>query len=386
MAEIKQIRDAMRRKKRARLVTRISIAVILLSLAVVLVINRDKLTPESISNWLAGSISTSTEAEGFPVSLPSGETVSVFASGNNIALTNQTNLYLYNSRGKKIRSVQHLKKNVQSKSAGEYTLLYSVGATEFSVETPSKNVVDKESDMSVTMGEICKNGRFVLATESDVYTSELKVFDKNGNAVFKWSPSGGVITAVGISADGHHVAASTMFTQGGRIMSGIYFFETGKEEALFSSKIEDKMVTRLFCDKNSVRVVTDESLIDFDQNGEISGEYSFEERKLLGISQCSKGLALVFEDVNDPSRSVLSIVNEKSQESATASVPYKVLDISAHGGDIYLMTESLVLKYEATNAVKTGEKEIEDDAVKICSTSAAAYVVTASSQLLRIDI
>ena len=86
MAEIKEIRNAMQRKKRNRTIRRICIVVILLALVVAIILNRDNLTPDAISNWLSDSLSADSSEEGFPVGLPSGETVSLLGVGENVAL------------------------------------------------------------------------------------------------------------------------------------------------------------------------------------------------------------------------------------------------------------------------------------------------------------
>ena len=127
MAEIKEIRNAMRKKKRNRTIRRICIVVILLALVVAIILNRDNLTPEAISQWLSNSVSANSGEEGFPVSLPSGEMVSLIGVGDNVALTTQTNTYFYSARGKELRNIQHSCKGVQSKAAGDNLLVYSVG-------------------------------------------------------------------------------------------------------------------------------------------------------------------------------------------------------------------------------------------------------------------
>lgn len=386
MAEIKEIRDAMRRKKRMRTVRRVSLAVILAALVIIVIINRDRLTPEAISDWLNMSVSTNGGEEGFPVKLPSGETVSISNVGSNIAIANHTNLYFYSPRGKLLRNVQHSGKNIQIKTAGNNVLTYSVGGSEVSVETVSKTAVSMDFENNITTGAVSKNGRFALAAESDIYTSEMQVFDKNGNAVFKWIPSGEVITSLALSDDGHYVAAATVFTQGGKIMSGIHFFETGKSEALFSQKLEDETVIALYCDKSSVRVISAASLTEIKQNGEVLGRFSFDEKLLLGAQSCSEGMALVFQDVNDPGKIVLSVIGDNAVLKATATVSEKAVDIACSEDKIYLLSDNAVISYKAATAVKTGQSRIEHDAERLCATSAGVYVITSVSELISPEI
>ena len=385
MAEIKEIRDALKKKKRARTIRRISILVILLSLVVVIVINRDALSPEALSNWLSGSISQSGE-EGFPIQLPSGDTVRFENAGSNIVLTNQTNLYFYSARGKELRSLQHSRKNVQSKAAGDNILVYAVGGNDVSVETNAKTAASHKTEKAIITGEIAKNGKFVIATQSDVYTSEMVVYDKNANAVFKWTPSGGVISALAISQDGSRIAAATLYAQGGRIISGIYLFSTSKSEALFSYRLENELVRSLSCDKNGVTVVSDSQFLSLSAKGEEVGSFSYDEKQLIDFKECSKGLAMVFQDVNDPNRSILCVVNDEGELKAEAGVSEKILDIACSGNNIYLLSETSLKLYDASTAVKDDECIIEDDAQRVCATTAGAYVITAASEIIRADI
>lgn len=385
MAEIKEIRDAMKKRKRARLIRRICVFVIVISLTVVIFINKDNLTPEAISNWLSGTVMQSGDG-GFPVKMPSGETVSLDMLGSDIALTNQTNVYLYSSRGNQMRSVQHARKNVQAKAAGNNLLVYSVGAQDVSVETIKKTAASLKTEKPIITGEVCKDGEFVIATQSDVYTSEMKVYDKNANAVFKWTPSVGVISALAISPDGSRVAAATLYTQGGKIMTGIYLFSTSKSEALFSYKIENQIVRSLSCDKNGVTVITDMQYTRLDEYGGELGTFSFEEKKLVDMSAVSGGHALIFEDVNDPNKSVLCVLSTKAELKAEANISENIIDMDASGEDIYLISEKGIFLYESSTGLRRDESIIEDDVQRVCAGSSGAYVITAASEMIKAEL
>lgn len=385
MAEVKEIRDALKRRKRARLIRRICIFVIVISLTIVIIINKDNLTPEAISNWLSGTVMQSGDG-GFPVKMPSGEVVSLDSVGSDVALTNQTNIYFYSSRGNQMRSVQHARKNVQAKAAGNNVLVYAVGAQEVSVETIKKTAATLKTEKPIITGEVCKGGEFVVATQSDVYTSEMKVYDKNANPVFKWTPSVGVISSLAISQDGNRVAAATLYTQGGKIMSGIYFFSTSKSEALFSYKIENQLVRSLCCDKNGVTVITDMQYTRLDEYGAEVGKFSFDEKNLIDVSKVSGGYALVFEDVNDPNKSVLCTLSTKAELKAEANISENIIDMDANGENVYLISETGVFLYESSTGIRRDETQIEDDALRVCAHSSGAYVITAASQMIKADV
>ena len=386
MAEIKEIRNAMRKKKRNRTARRICIVVILLALVVAIIVNRDNLTPDAISNWLSGSLSAEGSEEGFPVNLPSGETVSLMGVSENVALTTQTNVYFYSPRGREIRSLQHSCKGVQTKAGGDNLLLYSVGGNKILVETKTKNMVSAETENKIITGEISRNGRFAIATESDVYTSEMTVYDKAGNAVFKWTPSGSVITSLALSEDGRRVAAATVFTEGGVLMTGVHLFETGKSEALFSYRLKDEIAVSLEVNKNSVRVISSSAVTDISEKGELLQSLSFGGKKLKCKTECDGNSVLVFEDVNDPSKSTIEIVNNKTVVKAQASVSKAVLSVASDGKDIYAIADDEIMKFSSNTAVKTGSLAVEHGAERLAASSAGAFVINSASELLRPEL
>lgn len=385
MAEIHEIRQAIRKKQRKKLVRRIAVFVILLSLAVIIFINRDSLTPEAISNWLSASILRNTGEEGFPLSLPSGEIISLDGAGSDIVVTNQTNVYFYSQRGRELRSVQHQKKVVQTKAAGKNLLVYSVGGDEATVETVTKTVAKVKTVKPIVSGAVSKNGEFALATESDVYTSELKVYDKNGNEVFKWIPSGGVISSIAISPDGNFVSASTLYASGGELKSGIYLFSKSKSEALISQQLNDEIVVAMYCEKNVVYAVTDKQIIKVEPSG-FTAKYGFSEKELVNHCKSGDVISLVFKDVNDPGKSVLVNLNEKLELKSTATVNAPIISSSVSGKNIYLLSEAAVLEYEIDTAIKSGEAQLTLDGQKIYAASSGIYVINEASQLENIEI
>lgn len=385
MAEIHEIREALKKKQKKKTIRRIAVAVILVCLAVIVFINRESLTPEAIANWLSASIVRGTGEEGFPMSLPSGEIISLDGAGSDIVITNQTNVYFYSQRGREIRSVQHSKKVVQTKAAGKNVLVYSVGGQQASVETATKTAATVETVKPILSGAISKNGVFALATESDVYTSELKVYDKNGNEIFKWIPSGGVISSISISPDGNFVSAATLYSSGGKLQSGIYLFSKSKSEALISQQLSDEIVVAMYCQKNVVYAITDEQILKVEPSS-VAASYSFGEKQLIDHKLQDDNFVLVFRDVNDPGKSVLTVLNDDLELKSTATVAVPVIASSVNGKHAYLLSDSAVLKYEIDTAIKSGEATLSVDGQKLYVTSSDIFVVNEASQLENIEI
>lgn len=123
-----------------------------------------------------------------------------------------------------------------------------------------------------------------------------------------------------------------------------------------------------------------------DEYGIEVGTFSFKEKKLIDISSVSNGHALVFEDVNDPNKSVLCTLSSKAELKAEANISENIIDMDANGEDIYLISETGVFLYESSTGIRRDECEIEDDALRVCAHSSGAYVITAASQMIKADV
>ena len=97
-------------------------------------------------------------------------------------------------------------------------------------------------------------------------------------------------------------------------------------------------------------------------------------------------MALVFQDVNDPGKIVLSVIGDNAVVKATATVSEKAVDIACSEDKIYLLSDNAVISYKAATAVKTGQSRIEHDAERLCATSAGVYVITSVSELISPEI
>jgi hypothetical protein len=376
----------MRKKKRNKYIRRISLVVVVLALVIAIIFGGDSLSPESIANWLSEKFSLSFGSEEYPISLPSGDVVSLDGCDNSVAVTNQTNVYFYSVRGKQLRSIQHSRKNVQTVCADDMLLVYAVGADEISVETQSKTLVSIKSEKKILFGDICESGSFIIASESDIYTSEMTVYDKNGVPIYRWTPSNGVISAVAISQDGKFVAASTVFTQGGKMLSGVHLFDISKDKAISSHTLQDEMVLSLYCNETGATAVCTEKMVYISAAKKKAVEYSFGEKDIIDYEECQSGIAFAFYDVNDPSKSVLEVVSKEGKLKSHTEIPLALKEISAYEDEIYAISGENLLKYDAATAVKIGSYQFSEEAEKITSTSAGAFVSLNSGKLEKIQI
>ena len=194
-----------------RIIAALLIAVVLL----IILENKDNLTPENIGNW----IRTKAVGFGFGDGYPAELTGSTALAGNfgaadgNLYVVSDTALTVLNGSAKEMFSARHSYNDpAVSEASGRY-LLYNAGGTGYRVETSSGTEISGTSDSSITTGVICDSGKFALAVQPSGYASELRVYNKNGSLQYKYSFADSYITAVALNTDGTRAAVASTITQ-----------------------------------------------------------------------------------------------------------------------------------------------------------------------------
>ena len=120
-------------KKKAQRVPRWIYRVSLILLATVLALvwwfNRENLTVENISDWFQARLVGMGVGDGYPVSIPGGETEAgnFLSVDKEAVVVSNTALTAWNSTGKETLSVQHACSQPAVRQAGGRFLVYSIG-------------------------------------------------------------------------------------------------------------------------------------------------------------------------------------------------------------------------------------------------------------------
>ena len=164
-----------------RIIAALLIAVVLL----IILENKDNLTPENIGNWIRTKAVGFGFGDGYPAEL-TGSTALVGnfgAADGNLYVVSDTALTVLNGSAKEMFSARHSYNDpAVSEASGRY-LLYNAGGTGYRVETSSGTEISGTSDSSITTGVICDSGKFALAVQPSDYASELRVYKKRQLAV-----------------------------------------------------------------------------------------------------------------------------------------------------------------------------------------------------------
>ena len=228
-----------------------------LSIILLLVFNRENLTLTGLKNWVLGE----DEGPGYPITLTDGSVAfqNFLVENGEPAVVSSTTFLLLDHSGKELSLRQHGYTTPVMERWGDNFLIYDLGNKSFRVSTDGSSFTETpQFEHSIYCGAIAKNGNYAIASASDGYTSQLKVYDRNGRLLFEWASQQYLISTVSFSPNGKYIVASGFASQSGSLKTVINVFAFNKNEPLASHTLDGcVMLDVIFNDNDTVTAIGD---------------------------------------------------------------------------------------------------------------------------------
>ena len=236
-------------------------ALLILVLVMTIWTNRKNLTPSKIKNWVQVHLLGYEDGPGYPVSLTDSSVAFqnfIVENGSPAVVSNTTFLHL-SAGGKSLSLRQHGYTSPVMKRWGSNFLIYDLGNKSFRTSTDGEEFTEVgQYGYSIYCGAIAKNGSYAIASAADGYTSQLKVYDRNGLILFEWASQQYLISAVSFSPNGKYIVASGFASEGGSLKTVINVFAFNKNQPIASHTLSDcVMLDVIFNDNDTVTAVGD---------------------------------------------------------------------------------------------------------------------------------
>ncbi len=219
--------------------------------------NRDRLSPESISNWWTYDV-LGNAGNGYPVNVTGTEvnTKNFVLSEGHIAYASDTSFVTLNSSGSDIFSTQLKYSKPVLVSDKNMFLTYDLGGKGYEINLLDQKLFESDTEDNIYTADIASNGVYAIVTEGNGYFSTLLVYNKDNNRIYKYSFSEYYITSVALNSDGSACAAIGISTENGKVMSAVYMLNFSKEEPEQIIKIQgDAIIDSKYLTDNRVALV-----------------------------------------------------------------------------------------------------------------------------------
>ena len=365
VTDISMLRERRNKKKRDKFIKKLIIVAIAAAVILIFVFTKDIWYPklDGILGKIPTPNNTAELAEGnFPISIEGGADYQLKALADNIVLSDDSHLLVYNNDGKVITSEQHTYSNPITVTGSKRILLYDLGGNDFSLYSKYQNIYKKTTDDPIMLARLGSDDTAAVVVKSDKYPSELMVYDETGKNIFNYKSVSRIID-VTFNSDDSGCYITTLGASGGLIVSKMIYYrfnhidydEKGSPVPAWESEEHETLAlsVRLFGDNNII-MFGDKVCAYFDMNGNTLKVYEYE-RDLVDYSSNSSIGAMIFRNEERRTAQLVTIdsatgvINEKTLD-------YDVLNLQVNGNNVYMQTkngvESCTVTGEPLSSVK----------------------------------
>ena len=311
-----------------RIIAALLIAVVLL----IILENKDNLTPENIGNWIRTKAVGFGFGDGYPAEL-TGSTALVGnfgAADGNLYVVSDTALTVLNGSAKEMFSARHSYNDP------------AVSGTEIS----------GTSDSSITTGVICDSGKFALAVQPSDYASELRVYNKNGSLQYKYSFADSYITAVALNTDGTRAAVASTITHAGTLISRITVLDMSETEPIAENESDGNLIFAVQWNRSGrVTAIGDTETLVSDTSYNFT-PYAYDGRTVTAYTLIPSGAVVSVSNYAYGGDSTLLIFRD-SAEPVESHLSGRAVWLSAAGNKVAALLSSSVVSTDLT----TGRQE-----------------------------
>ena len=283
---------------------------------------------------------------GYPVHLPGGALRDVKALGNDVAVLNDGNLFLFNRNGREMLSVQRVHENTVLLAGGNRMLTYSVGAPGFQIYLQGRLLLDGEHSGSILAAALGERGNYALVSSSIQHVSEVMVFDEQFEQRFGWGTRE-LVAFVDLDPRGTGMAVGSVGVRGGELRSTVSIFDITVEEEPIRVDFADELILSLsYLGHAQIAVITDKGLRVLDAaRGNLLGRYDLTGGR-VSLSRVSGEHILLY--IEDPRYRQMRAVlfGARGQELGQVSLEMEARDMQVGGRGVYILTAVGVRRFD----------------------------------------
>lgn len=340
------------------------IILVLLIAALVLVVmeNREDLTPGNIGNWIRTKAVGLGFGDGYPVDL-TGSTADPGNFGSedgNMYVVSDTALTVLNGSAKELFSVRHSYNNPAVSLASDRYLLYNMGGTGYQICTAAGTELEAVAESDITTAAIADSGKFALALQPADYAAELCVFMKDGSLQYSYKFADTYISAVALNHDGTKGAVASVISRSGAIVSRITVFDFSEEEPIAVYESSGNMILSLmWSSSNRIIAIGDTQTVVSDARYNFEA-YDYGGRELTAFCT-TKNRAVVSVSNYAYGGSSTLLIFENTAKPVEAELPERAAWISCAGSKAAVLLPDMVLSVDLSTGTIEASCDISAD-------------------------
>ena len=186
-------------------------------------------------------------------------------------------------------------------SEGDFVIYYSKDSKEATVCKKESEYYSIKTGNRIIKCKVNRNGYSVVVTEKEGYSSEILVYNRVGEAVFKWDLSKSELIDVDINSDNNKLAISVVEATENKMNGKIMLIDTTDASVLEGQYFESEAFYNLEFNRNGTIIAIGNSKLAYlNADGTLKWEHSYDGKTLLKA------------DISNPDMMALAFVNAGS--------------------------------------------------------------------------
>lgn len=345
MENEKYIGNTSNKKKPNKLIKTLAASlVLLLALAIAFFAYLcNKYDTNSPTNAMAQLIVKGNDTSRFPLEVSSNDIVDVKIKGKELYVLTQKLITAVNKKGVSVSSKQITYAKPAIYSNDNYAVVFDRLSDKYTVIDKNGSFTERQdkNGTQILNAVVTEDGNVLLSLGSTSCASVLHAIDKKGEDLFIWSCGDEYIVSFDMSGDMIYCAALGAY--GGEIYTKLYVLDLHESEPLCEYTIHGTAciaLKHLSSDKFSVLCDDGIYICRAKKDEVVKNKVSFSSKMLYYNIDDNGNIAIVFDDNDNLSQSLLSVFDSDAKIAYSVSVDSNILDLTNEGKEVYLLYDN----------------------------------------------
>ncbi len=357
--------------------------------AVMAVLNLEKLTPDNIVHWFQYDVLGKTDGDGYPTNF-SGSTVSdsnfdlisgvpVYCSDTTITVLNK-NAGLYQEQ-------QHSYANPTLSVNAGWGIVYNTDATGYTVFKRDSISYSAAVKQKIFAADIAASGTYAILMRGEDYLAKLVVYRSDNLEKFKYSFADYYMNTVSINKDGTRAILSGVSARNGGLISVIYILDFSQDNFLQRYEVDDTFIYDVqFLDNGNAYAIGTNQLFYININEGSKTDVPYGSRYLTTYAfHRSQGVTLALSANPDGRDCDLLSFNASGEKDCEIVTDQKAISLGMRDNERAILSDGKITIYDRDGQVK-GTVAADSDARKLVYCDRNTFYVLGKSRISRLTV
>ncbi|MBE7055452.1 MAG: hypothetical protein E7392_05000 [Ruminococcaceae bacterium] len=287
--------------------------------------------------------------------------------GDRVAYITTTSLNFYNEAADCESVTLALSKPVLH-TEGEYLVCYNEDSLEAEVYKENRLYYSIKTENRIVGAKVNKNGYLLIATEKEGYNCECMIYNRSGEAIFKWDISKSEFIDADINYDNDAIVLSLAAAGKEKLVGEIILLDITDAKVIEKKTFDSKVFYSVNFNRNGTfTALGSHTLSYFNADGTQKWAYDYEEKTLIKADVSNPDMMVTA--LSDSGSVTVKVINRLGKVTAEKSYTEMIDDISvsesgiglAFGKNIYITDSSLHEKKNIQSKFGANKIELYND-------------------------